>query len=751
MADAGKPVCSQCRGLGMASCFYSDSIVNRLQKELKSVRDENENHLNLLRDLKDELGEPIAERISKVIKSQGPLSTRQQRRPSNGSSTSSLGSLEEIDAVYEDLNRSEMSRATGYMGKNSEITWMQRLDLETANQEVGDGLSNRATTSVPNDESISSLNYHLDHQSLSEPAVLDAYAVPSKALADRLLQYYLDKIQVSMPIIRQDLFLNQYDRFYSERALNPGRQWLSIFNMVMAISSAFCRLSSQDMRHVADETTFYTRAKLLNTSDSIIFEHDDLQDVQFEALIAFFFLIISQVNRSWKMIGIAVRSGIALGINLCKKNVVLDATSDEARTNLWWAVVRLEHLLSVMTGRVSCLGDASSSAPPPNPILSYSDTYVHQPITEPPLQTENLQWTIHLNEEQIHFQRDLLESITPSPSLYFFYMIDLSMITHAITNRVYTIDVSRAGWGRVESRINLYNNKLDMWAKSLPSSFDFQAGETSGQPESMSSFQTSLALDYYSARITLYRPCLNRPTFDKESGTRLARSHSSNVYALACLRASLAIVMLFPDEPDLTWCYKALHWWELLHILSQATVILLLDISIGSAPTKQGEAAVRSESIEHVLNCAKKGISWLRCLGRTSEAAQRAYEFCNSCVHRIAATKHLNLNDIPSPVSSHRKSKHTPEARKLNAQHEIPPEFHTEYPGLVNHPQMPGGEQINGMLSQDVQGDHSPLHDFRNGLAVHEADQDMAELFSHQDNTDLKIEELLLSWMASTD
>jgi hypothetical protein len=356
-----------------------------------------------------------------------------------------------------------------------------------------------------------------------------------------------------------------------------------------------------------------------------------------------------------------------------------------------------------------------------------------------------------LDEEQIQLQRDLLKPITPSPSLYFFYVIDLSMITHAITNRVYTTDVSRGGWGRVESRINLYNTKLDMWAKSLPSSFDFQGGGASEQLESKSSFQISLALNYYSARITLYRPCLNRPAFDKESGTRLARSRFSNVSALACLRASLAIIMLVPDEPDLTWCYKALHWWELLHILSQATVILLLDILIGPAPTKPGEAAVRSESIEHVLNCAKKGISWLRCLGRTSEAAQRAYKFCNNCVHRIAATKHLNLNRIPSPVSSHRKSKYTPEAKNLNAQHEIQPEFCTEYSRLINHSRISDGEQINGMLSQDVQGDHSPMHNFRNGLAVDDSDHDMAELFSHQDNTDLKIEELLLSWMASTD
>lgn len=66
--DGSKPTCSQCRSLGVTSCFYPESLVNRLREELKSVRDENENYLALLRDLKNELEEPIAKRISKVIK-----------------------------------------------------------------------------------------------------------------------------------------------------------------------------------------------------------------------------------------------------------------------------------------------------------------------------------------------------------------------------------------------------------------------------------------------------------------------------------------------------------------------------------------------------------------------------------------------------------------------------------------------------------------------------------------------------------
>ena len=190
-----------------------------------------------------------------------------------------------------------MSRATGYMGKNSEVTWMQRLDFEATKQGAHENSSEMATNLVPSDEPISLLNYHLDYQNLSEPAMTNAYDLPPKALANRLFQIYLDKVQISLPLIRQDLFLDQYDRFYSGNARNPGNKWLAIFNLIMAISSVFSRLSLQDTQQVVNETIFFSRAKMLNISDTIVYEHDDLQQVQVEALMAFFFLIVSQVNR----------------------------------------------------------------------------------------------------------------------------------------------------------------------------------------------------------------------------------------------------------------------------------------------------------------------------------------------------------------------------------------------------------------------------------------------------------------------
>lgn len=41
-----------------------------------------------------------------------------------------VGSTGAIDRIEEDFNRSEEARNTGFMGKNSEITWLQRLRQE---------------------------------------------------------------------------------------------------------------------------------------------------------------------------------------------------------------------------------------------------------------------------------------------------------------------------------------------------------------------------------------------------------------------------------------------------------------------------------------------------------------------------------------------------------------------------------------------------------------------------------------------
>lgn len=139
------------------------------------------------------------------------------------------------------------------------------------------------------------MNYHLDYQSLVKPDIATTFALPPKSLVHTLFQVYLEKAHTSFPIIRLDLFDDQLNRCYSEKS-NPGRKWLVIFNIVMTIACALRRLSSQKLPFGADEDLFSARARAPCIPEQFLNDHADLQQVQAETLIGWYFLIQSQIN-----------------------------------------------------------------------------------------------------------------------------------------------------------------------------------------------------------------------------------------------------------------------------------------------------------------------------------------------------------------------------------------------------------------------------------------------------------------------
>ncbi|KAJ5819106.1 hypothetical protein N7474_004697 [Penicillium riverlandense] len=283
--------------MGLSHCVYSEAKFVRQQKELESVRRKVERYEELLRSISTDLEGPIANRVANALKDPFAGSTKHRSKTSSASSSSSsFGSLDENEVVSEDINRDEKSRATGYIGKNSEVVWMQRLESEAMRQAANKFRPSRKSHRLPTDDSIASVNYHLDHRSLSDQDVSNPFVLPPKGLVDRLFQVYLDKVQTSLPFIRQDLFHHQYHRCYASNK-NPGRKWLAIFNLILAIGCAFSRLSQQDIHPNGNEDIFFSRARSLSLSQNVLYDHDDLQQVQAEALMAFFLLVVSQINR----------------------------------------------------------------------------------------------------------------------------------------------------------------------------------------------------------------------------------------------------------------------------------------------------------------------------------------------------------------------------------------------------------------------------------------------------------------------
>lgn len=219
-----------------------------------------------------------------------------------------VGSTDSLDHVGENFDQSTATRATGYMGKNSELTWIQRLKRQT---EVGsDGSEEEAedaadvgqehptpfgdTSQPPINES----TYHCDDLSvLIAEYQISEYDVPPKYLADLLFQAYLDTVHPAFPIIGKITFSDQYRTFYGKR-VKAGAKWLAILNLIFAIGARYAYLvqaewSGDENQHLV----YFTRARMLGYNPETLFEHPSLQQVQIAGLMAFYLTAINQINR----------------------------------------------------------------------------------------------------------------------------------------------------------------------------------------------------------------------------------------------------------------------------------------------------------------------------------------------------------------------------------------------------------------------------------------------------------------------
>jgi hypothetical protein len=281
----------------------------------------------------------------------------------------------------------------------------------------------------------------------------------------------------------------------------------------------------------------------------------------------------------------------------------------------------------------------------------FDDVEILQLFKDESFRLVHMQGTLFEKSRNTHTTMEWLNSIEPNHSLYFFYLIDLIRITQAALNHIYSPKISSKRWSDIEHRITMYNTKLDVWLSKVPSAFQFNdAGPPLRTQSSFLQGRVSLALRYYSARITVCRPCM----------TSLSRHHSEpqghitqfrDETALTCVQSALSLVAILPEDPDPRWLFWAAPWWSALHYVMQANIIILLYLSAKSSPENKRIGERIDVTMPTVLAAVKKSMRWLHSLAMTSVAARRAYEFCDNFVQRIAPKVGMDIRDVPSVTS----------------------------------------------------------------------------------------------------
>lgn len=563
------------------------------------------------------------------------------------------GSTGALDRAEEDFTR-EGARDTGFLGKNSDVTWLRRLRQENRSGEDGqEGTEGShapvtyfgATNKQPAGDSSSNLqqegegeysihktSYHLDDLSITTFQHVDPYEVPTADTARNLFNAYITRVHPTFPIVGKTNLTSQFQKFLSGQASRPPEKWLAILNLIFAIAAKYSHLIQADWKgDERDHLIYFTRARLLSVNSETVFQHPDLQVIQISGLISFYFLCISQINRAWSMAGIAIRWATALGLNMRNDGESLRNPLKEIRYRVWWALYTLEHRLCNMTGRVCCILDDHCTTPLPVPMEednfeseegakllskeeqrgSRAPTMASRSPTNVSSSSESRSRSATKATESYSPSRTIPNNVSlafakdvpPNSSLYFLHLVQMTRLSQDIFHRLYNPSAAEGTWSEVQDTIRQLGEMLETWYRNLPSIFDFRRKQ---RDRDFYEFRLSLGFFYYGARMTVHRPCLCR--LDRKIPHQSSKSLDFNRQsATTCVDSARELLSLIPDEPNAVGLMRVGPWWSALHSLVQACTILALEISF--------RAHHMPEEADAILDAAK-GYPLAACLGR---------------------------------------------------------------------------------------------------------------------------------------
>ena len=193
---------------------------------------------------------------------------------------------------------------TGFVGKISEVSWIQRCREILFRQSAG-GIDISQRDLDLHLLKAQDLNYHMDDVellSVDEDRV-DALKWPSLNVATILSEAYFDSLHVVFPFIDRDQFYNVMNHFprHARGRSWDERRWLSMANLIFGLSSRWLHLAAPAGEYGSDDhLMYYARARALGLDHRTLFDHPTLEQVQALGLLALYLFVNNSIARSVK-------------------------------------------------------------------------------------------------------------------------------------------------------------------------------------------------------------------------------------------------------------------------------------------------------------------------------------------------------------------------------------------------------------------------------------------------------------------
>ena len=198
------------------------------------------------------------------------------------------------------------SGASGYIGKSSEISWLQRAQEQMAFQEVDiDRTPGEPDEHHPHG---SYMDYHMDEANLLavDEDTVNPMEVPPLPIAKALATAYFKTVHNSFPLVAKDVFMDiLISQFHVQPPLSwEGRRWLSMANIIFAVGAKWMYLTRA--RHAdiqapnigpGDHIVYYARARSLGLDHRLIMDHPLLEQIQALGILGLYLIVNHQISR----------------------------------------------------------------------------------------------------------------------------------------------------------------------------------------------------------------------------------------------------------------------------------------------------------------------------------------------------------------------------------------------------------------------------------------------------------------------
>jgi hypothetical protein len=251
----------------------------------------------------------VEDDVSKIRESTTPSSTTtdndDQERASPHGSFDTVG----LDLLDEDLSRDEQTRATGFVGMNSEVQWLRSIMYETLPE----------PTALHNRPGSSSFTFYLDSESVIPSLPVDPNALPDPDVGELLIGCYATTVHGSFPILSTKVVTGFHRFFQAIRTGQPARmtpRWQAALNLVLAIGAKYSHLVQASWRGGEEDHLIYqARSRELGFDGRVVTDHPDVATIQVAGLLSFYYLSIGQINR-WVILALSLSPSLRSRIDV---------------------------------------------------------------------------------------------------------------------------------------------------------------------------------------------------------------------------------------------------------------------------------------------------------------------------------------------------------------------------------------------------------------------------------------------------